>query len=147
MRKDILKFIEEYILANGYAPTMGEIAKAVFTTDRNVCKHIHTMIDMGVLVTRAKERSQRAFWVPGLIVVRETNRHNLIENPDDVPDTDRDVIIKIQEIGNDRQFRLIGCYNEEANWQIADEYCYRRLDRGVFRVTEWEDIKEDLNEC
>lgn len=77
MREDIRDFIEEYIIANGYAPTMSEIAKAVYTTDRNVCCHVHKMIGMGMLVTNAKKGSQRAIWSPRLKVVRCDEKENL----------------------------------------------------------------------
>ena len=66
VRKDILEYIESYITAHGYVPTVREIAEGVgLKSNSSVQSHLLRMFDEGMLETDAEAGSPRAIRVPG----------------------------------------------------------------------------------
>ena len=64
-RKEIYKFVVDYIQENGYPPTMREIANSIYLSASAVCKQLRTMFDLGILETSDTGNCNRAIRVPG----------------------------------------------------------------------------------
>lgn len=71
VRKDIKKFIIQYMQEHGYSPTTREIGDAVgLKSSSTVYSHLQRMFREGEIETDAELGSQRAIRVPGYAFVK-----------------------------------------------------------------------------
>lgn len=71
-KDEILEFVITYIQKHGYFPSYDEIGEGVgLKSKSSVNRHIHKMLDIGILETDAEWASARALRVPGYKFVKE----------------------------------------------------------------------------
>lgn len=71
-KEEILEFIISYIQEHGYYPSYDEIGEGVgLRSKSSVNRHIHKMLETGMLETDAEWSSARALRVPGYKFVKE----------------------------------------------------------------------------
>lgn len=47
--KEVLLFVQKYMMEHGYSPTIREIGKAVFMNPNSVQRHLYKMVELGYL--------------------------------------------------------------------------------------------------